>query len=53
MLLRNRDARHATAAGARDAFLARASLAGHAPVRRAAWMRLLDARRTHAVSEPV
>jgi glycosyltransferase involved in cell wall biosynthesis len=47
-LLRNRDARHAIAARARDAFVARASLAGHASVRRAAWMRLLDARRIHA-----
>jgi glycosyltransferase involved in cell wall biosynthesis len=46
--LRDRDRRLAIAGRARAAFLAGASLASQAEVRRAAWVRLLDMQRTHA-----
>jgi glycosyltransferase involved in cell wall biosynthesis len=47
-MIRHRDRRLATASNARAAFLGRASLASHAQIRRAAWMRVLDVRRTDA-----
>jgi hypothetical protein len=47
-LLRDRDRRLAIAGQARAVFLARGCLASQAEVRRAAWMRLLEVRRTRA-----
>jgi glycosyltransferase involved in cell wall biosynthesis len=49
-LVRNHDLRRTIAAGSRDAFLARASLASQAEVRRNALLRLIDIRGTHAAA---
>ena len=49
-LLRNHDLRRTIAAGSREAFLARASLASQAEVRRNALLRLFDLRKTHAAA---
>jgi GT2 family glycosyltransferase/glycosyltransferase involved in cell wall biosynthesis len=49
-MLRNRDARREAAARSRDAFLAQASLASQAEMRRDAWTRLLRVRTADAAA---
>jgi GT2 family glycosyltransferase/glycosyltransferase involved in cell wall biosynthesis len=49
-LIRNRDLRRSMAAGSRDAFLARASLASQAETRNAALTQLITIRKTYAAA---